>query len=247
MDAVSLERWRVFCWVLLLLIGIIGGGNEFDWWRIDGSSVTTDPDKLGIIRLVVRAWFIWALVLWGVQELIKEKLLPEANKKAAAERTAREERERQQKVAAAAERQERQQSAREKAVTIARADYPQHIDFDALGERGWWDDDYGSEMITAYLDPPEVVLQYTVPGSEDDAEIRLYARERVLAAETDDEVRDHIKEVLHDREQSAAAKRRAEEEARMEAEEAAAEEEEKREQERRLAEQKVIRIDDRLK
>lgn len=179
--------------------------------------------------------------------IIKDKL-PEAHRRAQAERNAWNEQERKKAAAAAVALSQRRETARAKAVAIARADYPQHIDEEALAERGWRGEEDNFDIIGRYLDPPEVVLKYTVLGDDDEMALRLYDRERAESVQAiDPEVIDHIRTVLRTREHAAAAKLREEEEARLEAEEAAAEEEEKSEAQRRLAQQKIIRIDDRLK
>src|SRR6516164_7300057 len=90
-----------------------------------------------------------------------------------------EEEERSKAAAGALELSERRKVEHSKALAIARAEYPEHVDEDELGERGWWEEDDKEEIIEAHLAPPELLLKYRVAGDDHDSVVRLYERERV--------------------------------------------------------------------
>jgi hypothetical protein len=86
-----------------------------------------------------------------------------------------------------------------------------------------------------------VVLKYRVEGDEKDSTVRLYERERVERLEQADP------EVIYRLSSTRARREQLEQQRRQEEERARREEEERRELEKRLARQKVVRIDERLK
>jgi hypothetical protein len=226
----DLQLARLACVVLVIAILIAAFGDSANWWRIE--------------KTIASLWWVGALAFVLLYIFLGDRM-PDALERQRAAYARQQKEKRQRDSDAAIERERLRQAARDKAIAIARADYPDHFDSDALEDRGWRDDADNVDMIAEHLDPPEIVLKYEVAEAEE--EIRLYDRARVVAAEENPDVEDHIRTVLSDREYAAEARRKEEEQARLDAKEAAAEEEEKREQEHRLAQQKIIRIDDRLK
>ena len=92
-----------------------------------------------------------------------------------------------------------------------------------------------------------MLLRYTVPGEDDENTLRLYDRKRALTIEaSEEELKDHICEVLRTRQYLEEWRRKEEEEARLAAEAEAAAQEERRQKQERLAQQRVVRIDDRF-
>jgi hypothetical protein len=228
MKAVTLERLRLTCVLLFISFAIYAIGDHMRWWRIEGGEIS----------------FLLLIGLGFAIIVIKDQL-PAAWKKAREEQRTKQERE-------ATELHERRSAMHQKALAVAQADYHDHLEENALWERGWWEHRDESYLIAQYLEPAEVVLRYDVEGDDQDHEIRLYARQRVEHAEAvEPEVVRGLRENLETRERERQRLLEEEVEARRQAEEAAEEAAraalEREELEKRQARQKIVRIDHRLR
>jgi hypothetical protein len=214
---------------------------------------------VGVIRSLtkaIRAADLKEAEEWPQRE--QERAIAEERQRA--EEAARQwEKERPAREAAEA-RAVRWAEARKRATSTARTQYPQYVDIDELEQRAWWDEGYISttncqtDLIAAFLDPPEVVLKYRVAGEPEDGELPLYLRERMQRLETHEQVIAYRDAVLAFRaecarlaaieEQERGRERAADELAlqKRRAEEATAEAIE-RERKERLQHQKIVRID----
>src|SRR5262249_45120947 len=123
---------------------------------------------LKIVVIVLGAAIVWL-----------NDMAREAEKKAWSEQKKIQQEERDKAATAALELLERRKIEYSKALAIARAEYPQFVDEDELGERGWWEEGDKEEIIQAHLDPPDLLLKYHVLGDDQDSVVRLYERERV--------------------------------------------------------------------
>jgi hypothetical protein len=130
MKAVTLERMRLACVLLFILVAVVAFGDYVQWWRIDGLRGASFLLLIGLRLAIV---------------VIKDKL-PEAWKKAQEEQRAKQERE-------ARELGERRIAMRTKALAVAQADYPEHLEEGALWQRGWWQEGDESDLIGRYLEP----------------------------------------------------------------------------------------------
>jgi hypothetical protein len=128
---------------------------------------------------------------------------------------------------------------RKQVVDKARSTYPDYIDEDALEELGWRHEKFPyDDPIASFLDPPELVIKYSHFDTED-AELRLYLRERVNRLEGHEKVeayRDCVSEHRKERAKELQEERehRAEEQQRRTRQEAA----------ERLKQQKIVKLDD---
>lgn len=233
MSYFNLQRIRFGCVLVGIAIVFAAIGNNASWWRIEPS--------------IASLWWM-ALALLAAVYFIAGDKLPDALKEQHAEQARRKEHARQKAAEAAALLYQRRTEARQKALAIAQVDYPDHVDDGALGVRGWWQEGDESDIVGRYLEPAEIVLKYEVEGDGDDNELRLYARDRVEAAErSESEVKEQIRENLAARERVRREEEEEREAARRDAEEETLLEQERLELAERKARQKIIRIDDRLK
>jgi hypothetical protein len=167
-------------------------------------------------------------------------------------------------AAAAAERSRRTGEVRASAINIARSQYTQYVDIDALEELGWHDAAYEAsredfregtdDPISLLLDPPELVIKYRAQGETRDDELRLYLRERVERLESHPQfVEYHGRVMAHraereraaslDRQQLAEQRKREQAEAEAAIQKGLAEQADEQERNQRLAQQKVVRLD----
>src|SRR5215831_16582711 len=140
--AVTLEWLRLVCVLLFIVVAIVAFGDYVQWWRIDERGASY-PLLIGL----------------GLAILVIKDNLPEAWKKAKEEQRAKQERE-------ARKLGERRSAMRAKALAVAQADYPDHLEEGALWQRGWWQEGDESDLIGRYLEPAEVVLRYMVEGDD---------------------------------------------------------------------------------
>jgi hypothetical protein len=229
MKAVTLERLRLACVLLFVLVAVVAFGDYVQWWRIDG----------------LRGASFLLLIALGLAIVVIKDNLPDAWKKTKEEQRAKQERK-------ARELGERRSAMRTKALAVAEADYSDHLEEGALWQRGWWQEGDESNLIGRYLEPADVVLRYNIEGDDQNHEIRLYARQRVDHAEAaEPEVMSQLRENLRTRERERQRLLEEEAEAQRQAKDAAEEAAraalERKEVEEREARQRIIHIDDRLK
>ncbi len=253
MSGPSLRLLRILCFAAL------GAYLVAAWKGVDISSylaqATTDPvlqRRLEAFVGVARLFLPFALVIAVVA--IKD-LLPAADERD----REREERRYHEREAyereKAAVRYARKAEAKARALASARQSYPAYIDADALEELGWRDEEMTEDdPISKFLNPPELVVRYRAKGERQDDELRLYLKERVSRVEVNAEVADYRKsamglrarrerETQADYERDAEYRRQEEADAKAKAERLRTEQEQERERKERLANQRVVHLD----
>jgi hypothetical protein len=223
MTASSLRLWRLVCIALLgggLWFRFIAP-DQASWFiqHVGGMISSSDSQQrrislaLAILALIPFATLPLAGAIWFLTKAIRaadareaeewpqrEREREIAQERMRAEEAARRWEEEKPARQAAEARALRWAEARKRAISTARTQYPEYVDIDELEQRAWWDESYDetteTTLLATCLDPAEVVLKYGVPGEREDAELRLYLRERVERLETNEQVIAYRKAVL---------------------------------------------------